>query len=80
MQHGRHRGWKILARKSLSIWLFVQLEQLKDYEITRNNAYKPSDLLIKLAKEGGKLADSPGDEDRKEKLNFAKSSVAGNFQ
>jgi hypothetical protein len=36
-------------------------------------------LLIKLAKDGGKLADSPSDEDRKEKLNFAKSSVAGNF-
>ena len=51
----------------------------KYYEITGNNAYKPSDLLIKLAKESGKLADSPSDENRKEKLNFAKSSVAGNF-
>jgi 3-hydroxyacyl-CoA dehydrogenase len=51
----------------------------KYYEITGNNAYKPSDLLIKLSKEGGVLADSPSDEDRKEKLNFAKSSVAGNF-
>jgi 3-hydroxyacyl-CoA dehydrogenase len=60
--------------------LDVVVDKLKKYyEITGNNAYKPSDLLIKLAKEGGKLADSPSDENRKEKLNFAKSSVAGNF-
>jgi 3-hydroxyacyl-CoA dehydrogenase len=60
--------------------LDVVVDKLKKYyEITGNNAYKPSDLLIKLAKEGSKLADSPSDVDRKEKLNFAKSSVAGNF-
>ena len=39
----------------------------------------PSELLIKLAKNGEKLGNAPAVEDRKEKLNFAMSSVANNF-
>jgi hypothetical protein len=35
--------------------------------------------LIKLAKNGEKLNEAPSEDERKEKLNFAMSSVAGNF-
>ena len=60
--------------------LDVVVEKLKKYhEITGNNAYKPSELLIKLAKNGEKFSEAPLEEERKEKLNFAMSSVAGNF-
>ena len=60
--------------------LDVVVEKLEKYhEITGNNAYKPSELLIKLAKNGEKFSEAPLEEERKEKLNFAMSSVAGNF-
>jgi hypothetical protein len=60
--------------------LDVVVDKLKKYhEITGNDAYKPSELLIKLAKGGEKLNDAPLGDDRKEKLNFSMSSVAGNF-
>jgi 3-hydroxyacyl-CoA dehydrogenase len=60
--------------------LDVVVEKLKKYyEITGNNAYKPSELLVKLAKNGEKLNQAPSEHERKEKLNFAMSSVAGNF-
>ena len=60
--------------------LDVVVEKLKKYhEITGNNAYMPSELLIKLANNGEKLNESPSEDKRKEKLNFAMSSVAGNF-
>ena len=60
--------------------LDVVVEKLKKYhEITGNNAYKPSELLVKLAKNGEKFSEAPSGEERKEKLNFAMSSVAGNF-
>ena len=60
--------------------LDVVVEKLKKYhEITGNDAYKPSELLIKLAQSGEKLNVAPSGDDRKEKLNFAMSSVAGNF-
>ena len=60
--------------------LDVVVEKLEKYAaITGNDVYKPSDLLVKLANSGGKLGDAPAPEDRKERLNFAKSSVANNF-
>jgi 3-hydroxyacyl-CoA dehydrogenase len=60
--------------------LGVVVDKLKKYhEITGNDAYKPSELLIKLAQSGEKLNDAPSGDDRKEKLNFSMSSVAGNF-
>ena len=60
--------------------LDVVVEKLKKYhEITGNNAYMPSELLIKLANNGEKLNEAPLEDKRKEKLNFAMSSVAGNF-
>ena len=60
--------------------LDVVVDKLKKYhEITGNDAYKPSELLIKLAQSGEKLNVAPSEDDRKEKLNFAMSSVAGNF-
>ena len=60
--------------------LDVVVDKLKKYhEITGNEAYKPSELLIKLAQSGEKLNDAPSGDDRKEKLNFSMSSVAGNF-
>ena len=60
--------------------LGVVVDKLKKYhEITGNDAYKPSELLIKLAQSGEKLNDAPPGDDRKEKLNFSMSSVAGNF-
>jgi 3-hydroxyacyl-CoA dehydrogenase len=63
-----------------AIGLDVVVDKLKKYhEITGNDAYKPSELLIKLAQSGEKLNDAPSGDDRKEKLNFSMSSVAGNF-
>jgi len=60
--------------------LDVVVEKLKKYhEKTGNDAYKPSELLVKLAESGQKLSEAPSFDDRKEKLNFAMSSVAGNF-
>ncbi len=56
------------------------IEKLEKYrEITGNDVYKPSDLLLKLAKEGGKLGEAPIKAERKEKLDFSMSSVANNF-
>jgi 3-hydroxyacyl-CoA dehydrogenase len=60
--------------------LDVVVDKLKKYhDITGNDAYKPSELLVKLAQSGEKLNLAPAGDDRKEKLNFAMSSVAGNF-
>ena len=56
------------------------IEKLEKYrEITGNDVYKPSDMLLKLAKEGGKLGEAPNKADRREKLDFSMSSVANNF-
>ena len=56
------------------------IEKLEKYrEITGNDVYKPSDMLLKLAKEGGKLGEAPNKAERKEKLDFSMSSVANNF-
>ena len=56
------------------------IEKLEKYrEITGNDVYKPSDMLLKLAQEGGKLGEAPNKAERKEKLDFAMSSVANNF-
>ena len=56
------------------------IEKLEKYrEITGNDVYKPSDMLLKLAKEGGKLGEAPNKAERKEKLDFTMSSVANNF-
>ena len=63
-----------------SIGLDKVLEKLNKYkEITGNDAYNPSELLIKLAKNGEKFGEAPKKEHRKEKLDFAMSSVANNF-
>ena len=60
--------------------LDVVVDKLKKYhEITGNDTYKPSELLIKLAQSGEKLNEAPLGDDRKKKLNFSMSSVAGNF-
>ena len=60
--------------------LDVVVDKLKKYhEITGNAAYQPSELLIKLAQSGEKLNIAPSGDDKKEKLNFTMSSVAGNF-
>ena len=56
------------------------IEKLEKYrEITGNDVYKPSEMLVNLAKEGGKLGEAPQKGDRKEKLGFEMSSVANNF-
>jgi 3-hydroxyacyl-CoA dehydrogenase len=56
------------------------VEKLNKYrEITGNDVYKPSEMLVKLAKSGDKLGEAPQKEDRKEKLGFEMSSVANNF-
>tara|TARA_B100001057_G_scaffold125703_1_gene124492 strand:- start:68841 stop:70994 length:2154 start_codon:yes stop_codon:yes gene_type:complete len=63
-----------------AIGLDKVLEKLNKYkEITGNDAYNPSELLIKLAKNGEQLGEAPKKEDRKEKLDFEMSSVANNF-
>ena len=60
--------------------LDVVVKKLEEYaEKTGSDVYKPSELLIKLSKNGEKLGNAPALEDRKEKLNFAMSSVANNF-
>ena len=56
------------------------IEKLEKYrEITGNDVYKPSEMLVNLAKDGGKLVEAPQKGDRKEKLGFEMSSVANNF-
>ncbi len=56
------------------------IEKLEKYrEITGNDVYKPSEMLVNLAKCGGKLGEAPQKGDRKEKLGFEMSSVANNF-
>ena len=56
------------------------IEKLEKYrEITGNDVYKPSEMLVNLAKDGGKLGEAPQKGDRKEKLGFEMLSVANNF-
>ena len=60
--------------------LDVVIEKLEKYkEITSNDAYQPSEMLIDLAKNGQKLAEAPQKDKRKDKLGFEMSSVANNF-
>ena len=60
--------------------LDVVIEKLEKYrEITGNDAYQPSEMLIDLAKNGEKLAEAPQKDERKDKLGFEMSSVANNF-
>ena len=60
--------------------LDVVIEKLEKYkEITGSDVYKPSEMLVKLAKNGEKLGEAPKKENRKEKLGFEMSSVANNF-
>ena len=63
-----------------AMWLDKVIEKLEKYrELTGNDVYKPSEMLIKLAKNGEKLGEAPKKEDRKQKLDFEMSSVANNF-
>tara|TARA_Y100000816_G_scaffold13997_1_gene9192 strand:+ start:153 stop:2306 length:2154 start_codon:yes stop_codon:yes gene_type:complete len=63
-----------------ALGLEVVIEKLEKYkEITGNDVYKPSEMLLKLAKDGLKLGEAPSKEERKEKLGFEMSSVANNF-
>ena len=56
------------------------VEKLNKYrEITGNDVYKPSEMLVNLAESGAKLGEAPQKKDRKEKLGFEMSSVANNF-
>ena len=56
------------------------VEKLNKYrEITGNDVYKPSEMLVNLAESGSKLGEAPQKEDRKDKLGFEMSSVANNF-
>ena len=58
----------------------VVIEKLEKYrELTGNDVYKPSEMLVKLANDNQKLGEAPKKEDRKEKLDFEMSSVANNF-
>ena len=60
--------------------LDVVVEKLKKYqELTKNDVYKPSDMLVKLAETSQRLGDAPEKDARKEKLGFEMSSVANNF-
>ena len=60
--------------------LDVVIEKLEKYkEITGSDVYKPSEMLVKLAKNGEKLGEAPEKDNRKEKLGFEMSSVANNF-
>ena len=60
--------------------LDVVIEKLEKYkEITGSDVYKPSEMLVELAKNGEKLGEAPKKENRKEKLGFEMSSVANNF-
>ena len=63
-----------------ALGLDVVIEKLEKYkEITGSDVYEPSEMLVKLAKEGLKLGEAPSKEERKEKLGFEMSSVANNF-
>ena len=63
-----------------ALGLDVVIEKLEKYkEITGSDVYNPSEMLVKLAKEGLKLGEAPSKEERKEKLGFEMSSVANNF-
>ena len=56
------------------------VEKLNKYrEITGNDVYKPSEMLVNLAESGAKLGEAPQKKYRKEKLGFEMSSVANNF-
>ena len=56
------------------------VEKLNKYrEITGNDVYKPSEMLVNLAESGAKLGEAPQKEDRKDKFGFEMSSVANNF-
>ena len=47
------------------------IEKLEKYrEITGNDVYKPSEMLVNLAKDGGKLGEAPQKGDRKGKIRF----------
>ena len=63
-----------------ALGLDVVIEKLEKYrEITGSDVYKPSQMLLKLSKDGLKLGEAPSKEERKEKLGFDMSSVANNF-
>ena len=63
-----------------ALGLDVVIEKLEKYkEITGSDVYKPSEMLLKLSKDGLKLGEAPSKEERKEKLGFEMSSVANNF-
>ena len=60
--------------------LDVVIDKLEKYkEITGSDVYKPSEMLVNLAKNGEKLGEAPEKDNRKEKLGFEMSSVANNF-
>ena len=60
--------------------LDVVIEKLEKYrEMTGNDVYQPSEMLVQLAKNDQKLGEAPSKENRKEKLGFEMSSVANNF-
>ena len=63
-----------------ALGLDVVIEKLEKYKkVTGSDVYKPSEMLVKLAKDGLKLGEAPNKEERKEKLGFEMSSVANNF-
>ena len=63
-----------------ALGLNVVIEKLEKYkELTGSDVFKPSEMLVKLAKDGLKLGEAPSKEERKEKLGFEMSSVANNF-
>ena len=63
-----------------ALGLNVVIEKLEKYkELTGSDVFKPSEMLVKLAKDGLKLGEAPNKEERKEKLGFEMSSVANNF-
>lgn len=56
------------------------LEKLNKYhEMTKSDVFKPANLITKLAETDGKFGDAPPKDERKEKLSFSQSSVAGNL-
>ena len=56
------------------------LKKLNKYhEMTKSDVFKPASLISKLAEVDGKFGDAPPKEERKEKLSFSQSSVAGNL-
>ena len=61
-------------------WFVVTRQHVLDVnEITGNDVYKPSEMLLKLAESGERLGEAHSKEDRKEKLDFQMSTVANNF-